>query len=37
MSLADQAVTDSVRRLVEKHMQTRAKPRKQVRSRAKRD
>ena len=36
MSLADQAVTDSVRRLVEKHMQTRATPRKQVRSRAKR-
>jgi DNA-binding transcriptional LysR family regulator len=37
MSLADQAVTDSVRRLVETHMRTRAKPRKQVRSRAKRD
>jgi LysR family hydrogen peroxide-inducible transcriptional activator len=36
MSLADQAVRDSVRRLVETHMQTRAKPRKQVRSRAKR-
>jgi LysR family hydrogen peroxide-inducible transcriptional activator len=36
MSLADQAVRDSVRSLVEQHMQTRAKPRKQVRSRAKR-
>jgi DNA-binding transcriptional LysR family regulator len=35
MSLADQAVRDSVRRLVEKHMQTRVKPKKQVRSRAK--
>ncbi len=40
MSLADLAVRDSVRRLVEKHMQTRVKPRKQpkqrVPSRAKR-
>jgi LysR family hydrogen peroxide-inducible transcriptional activator len=36
MSLADQAVRDSVRRLVAKHMQARAAPRKQVRSRAKR-
>jgi DNA-binding transcriptional LysR family regulator len=36
MSLADQAVRDSVRNLVEKHMQARAEPRKQVRSRAER-
>jgi DNA-binding transcriptional LysR family regulator len=36
MSLADLAVRDSVRSLVEKHMQTRAKPKNQVRSRAKR-
>jgi LysR family hydrogen peroxide-inducible transcriptional activator len=36
MSLADQAVRDSVRSLVEKHMQTRLAPRKQVRSRARR-
>jgi DNA-binding transcriptional LysR family regulator len=37
MSLADLAVRDSVRSLVEKHMQSRTKPKKQVRSRAKRD
>ena len=36
MSLADLAVRDSVRGLVEKHMQTRSRPRKQVRSRTKR-
>jgi DNA-binding transcriptional LysR family regulator len=37
MSLADLAVRDSVRSLVEKHMKSRAKPKKQVRSRAKRN
>jgi hypothetical protein len=37
MSLADLAVRDSVRRLVAKHMETRKQPKKQVRSRAKRD
>jgi LysR family hydrogen peroxide-inducible transcriptional activator len=36
MSLADQAVRESVRNLVEKHEQARAHPRHQVRSRAKR-
>jgi LysR family hydrogen peroxide-inducible transcriptional activator len=36
MSLADQAVRDSVRGLVEKHMQARAESGKQVRSRAER-
>jgi DNA-binding transcriptional LysR family regulator len=36
MSLADQAVRDSVRNLVEKHMQTRGGPHHQVRSRGKR-
>jgi LysR family hydrogen peroxide-inducible transcriptional activator len=36
MSLADLAVRDSVRALVAKHMETRARPKKQVRSRAKR-
>jgi DNA-binding transcriptional LysR family regulator len=36
MSLADLAVRDSVRALVEQHMQTRGKIRKQVRSRTKR-
>jgi DNA-binding transcriptional LysR family regulator len=36
MSLADQAVRDSVRSLVEKHTQARAGSGKQVRSRAKR-
>ena len=35
MSLADQAVRESVRRLVAKHMQTRSKPKKKVRSRGK--
>ncbi len=36
LSLADQAVRESVGRLVETHMSTRAKPAKKVRSRAKR-
>jgi hypothetical protein len=36
MSLADQAVRESVRYLVEKHMQTRGKAKNQVRSRPKR-
>jgi LysR family hydrogen peroxide-inducible transcriptional activator len=36
MSLADLAVRDSVRNLVEKHMRSRVKPKKQVRSRPKR-
>jgi hypothetical protein len=36
MSLADQAVRDSVRNLVEKHEQARNAPRNQVRSRSKR-
>ena len=37
MSLADQAVRDSVRNLVEKHLQTRDRPQKQLRSRTTRD
>jgi LysR family hydrogen peroxide-inducible transcriptional activator len=36
MSLADEAVRESVRSLVEKHMRSRARPQKQVRSRTKR-
>jgi hypothetical protein len=36
MSLADQAVRDSVRFLVAQHTKSRPKPRKRVRSRAKR-
>ncbi len=36
LSLADQAVRESVRRLVESHVKTRVKPAKQVRSRSKR-
>jgi DNA-binding transcriptional LysR family regulator len=36
LSLADQAVSDSVHRLVETHMKSRSRPHKQVRSRTKR-
>jgi hypothetical protein len=36
LSLADQAVRDSVRDLVEKHMRSREQPVKKVRSRTKR-